>query len=243
MNKGSFKRLLNLPPHRDISNANRFVIERAFTLSGDELVREVNRLGYDFSAEHAREHIKLLKKQIEIAVSKFGENFDLECFCDVGATNLFDEYLSMHDDSDFYKKALIFNPDYNIKGELSSLKRSALIAVRHQRFSKSHSGIDYFYGACENALKKIGVNPNDEISGVSKSLILTMEVMAVIGGMQFYLPKAIELHKAISDVDMYIDSISMSLSEVALKYGVSYKTISIAAKRVRLAMKEYEEGK
>ncbi|WP_262017354.1 Mor transcription activator family protein [Serratia liquefaciens] len=242
MSEKSFRKLLQMPPHKDISRVNRLVIESSFTLTTDELVRIINRLGYAFAAEQAREHNILLKSQLESASEKFGDDFDLDYFCDVGGSDLFNDFMELHGSEDFYTKALDFNPDYNINGELASLKRKALVAVRHQRFSKTHECIDYVEGAFQKALKKIGVNPNDEISGVSKSLILTMSVMNDIGGMQFYLPKAVELHKTISDVDMYIDYFSMSLREASLKYGVSFKTISTVVKRVRAAIKEYEDG-
>lgn len=239
----SFKKLLENPPHKDISKLNRFFVESGLTASVDDVVRFANRLGYIFAAEHAREHRFLLKKQLNQAEKQLGDDFDLNFFCDVAGTGFFNDFMEFHGVDDFYQKAINFIPDININGEFSSLKKKALIAVRHQKFSKIYTGIDYVERALHTSLKRIGVNPNDEILGLSKSLTLTMLLMDEIGGIQFYLPKAFELQKIISDVDMYIDSFSMDARTAALKYGVSYKTVHTVAKRISSAMKEYEEGK
>jgi Mor family transcriptional regulator len=61
------------------------------------------------------------------------------------------------------------------------------------------------------ALKKIGVNPDEEINGTSKSAVATMHLMDSIGGIQFYLPKNHSLKRIINDVDMYMDSFKMTI--------------------------------
>lgn len=50
-------------------------------------------------------------------------------------------------------------------------------------------------GAIEAALKKIGVDPQEEVNSTTKIFIATKAFLEVVGGIQFYLPKADSLSR------------------------------------------------
>ncbi|MGE0936675.1 Mor transcription activator family protein [Yersinia enterocolitica] len=242
MAEKSFKKLLLCAPHADISKVNKYIVSRCFTCLTDDVVSYVNRLGYIFAAQPAREHVILLKEQFKVASETFGDKFELDYFCDVGGTEFFQDFMCAYDKDFFYQEMIKFNPDFNFTGDLSKIRRRAMIALRSESFSDIGQGVSYVMGAIEAALKKIGINPNDDIGGVSKLIITTMSLMDDIGGMQLYLPKAQELNKLANNINIYVDSYSMKTSALSLKYGLSYKSIHSVTKRVRTAIKKYEDG-
>ncbi|OUE63905.1 hypothetical protein AZ002_000821 [Citrobacter freundii] len=79
-----------------------------------------------------------------------------------------------------------FNPDLNFTGDLSDIKRRAFTAVKEQELKGLGEGASIYLDALEMALKKIGINPEDEINGVSKSVIALSYIMDAIGGTQLY---------------------------------------------------------
>lgn len=238
--KNPFYLLLKHPPHKDISAINTFIITGCFTRQTNEVLEFIRRTGYDSDMTSTLHYINFVKKQLKQAVDKFGESIEIDFFCDVAGTKYFDDFMLSYDNGEFYKDMTAFSPDLNFTGDAAKIKRRAFLAVMSKRLSCEHPGISYFNDALEEALKKIGVNPQDEINGVSKSVLATMHLMDSIGGIQIYLPKAHPLKCAINDIGIYADSFKMDLKSIALKHGVTNKTVSAVIHRVRKAIKEYE---
>lgn len=242
MAEKTFKKLLEGAPHKDISAANRFIVSSCFTCSVDNLVSFVHRLGYRLGAQLAKEHIVLVKNQFTLATEKFSDKFELDYFCDVAGTDFYHDFMLVYDKDNFYQEMIKFNPEFSFTGDLSKIRRRALAALRSKSFSDVGQGVSYVMSAVDTALKKIGVDPEDEVGGLSKLMVTTLSLMDEIGGMQFYLPKAQELNKIINNLNIYVDSYHMKTSELSIKYGLSFKGVHQVTGRVRAAIKEYEEG-
>lgn len=238
-----FKNLLDSAPHKDIRKINQHIINSCFTCKVDELITFIRRLGYTTHAQMVREYIAELKKQFDSASERYGDRLEIDYFCDVGGTVFFDDFMHVYDKDDFYNEMVKFNPDFIFNGELKDIRRKALTAIQRKQFSSVGEGSLFLMDSLSTGLKKIGVDPEKEIGGLSKLFIVAMSMMESIGGAQFYLPKGIELMRIVNSVDIYIDSYTMNSRDMAVKYGVSYKSIYHVIKAVRLAMKEYEEGK
>ncbi|EKH9632806.1 hypothetical protein PAL15_002399 [Salmonella enterica] len=241
INQISFTEVLKQPPHKDISRTNKYIVSQGFSCGPDLLINFLSRLGYSFSPQLAKTYISSLKKQFDEFCEKRKDESDIEYFYDVGGTPFYSELIAFCLSDDFYNKAVKFNPELNFSGELSGLKKRVFRALKEKEFRNIGSGVLYLTSAVDMALKKIGVNPYDEINNLSKSQIVAMSMMNDIGGMQFYLPKGRELECVINRVDIYIDSLRMDYRDVAIKYGISNKSVFTLAERVRTAIKEYED--
>ncbi|MGK3349455.1 Mor transcription activator family protein [Escherichia coli] len=97
-------------------------------------------------------------------------------------------------------------------------------------------------GAIEAALKKIGVDPQEEVNGTTKIFIATKAFLEVVGGIQFYLPKADSLSRIIKKANIYADSYVMSPAELAIKYGESGKSIYTTIKHVGAVIGNHEQS-
>lgn len=241
--QNSFSQLIKYPPHKDITVINKYIITGCFTFKVKDVIDFINKTGYESSHFVVDEYIKSVKTQLDEAQNKLGDEFDIEFFCDVAGTELFPDFISAHSQSNPYEELVKFNPDLNFSGNRSKLKQRAFIAVRNKEFKNIYEGVSYINNAIEMALKKIGVNPDEEINGTSKSAVATMHLMDSIGGIQFYLPKNHSLKRIINDVDMYMDSFKMDYKKIAIKHGVNFRTVRTVIKRVHDAIKEYEGKK
>ena len=238
--KNSFNRLLQFPPHKDITTINKFIVSGSFTRSSREIFDYIKKVGYESDITSIFKYINLIKSQLNLANETFGDEVDIDFFCDVAGTSYFEHFICTYGQDSFFDEMAELNPMFNFKGHLSKIKQNAFMALKNVEFKKTGDSVSLYLGALEVALKRIGVNPNDEINGVSKSIIALLYVMNTIGGTMLYLPKGDALNRVITDVDIYIDNHRMDAGSVALKYGVTYKTVSIASKRVREAIKLYE---
>lgn len=240
MMKTSFNALLALAPHKDITAINKFITSSCFTCTGQDTLSFIRKMGYRFNLSDTSVYIGLVKKQFEEACTKFGDTVEIDFFCDVAGTKYFEDFMAVYDKDSFYQEMINFNPDFNYTGNLKSIRSRAFTAVREKDLQNPGEGISYLIGALENALKKIGVNPEDDMNGMTKSLRMAMSIMNDIGGMQFYLPKGDLLKRVVNKIDIYTDSYTMGTQQLAIKYGVSFKAIILVIKSVKQAMKEYE---
>lgn len=238
--KDSFDSLLKYPPHKDITAINKFIVTGCFIRTTADILSFIKRSGYNTNLTYTLSYVNLIKSQLSKASKKFGERVEIDFFCDVAGTKNFDDFMNLCDKDDFYQGMIKYNPDYNSCGGISNLKRKAFQAVLSAQTKDEFVGVSYITEALEHSLKKIGINPFDEINGISKSSILTMHLMDCIGGIQIYLPKSHPLKRIIADIDIYEDSFKMEFKQMAIKYGLTYKTISLVMRRTLAAIKEYE---
>ena len=238
--RNSFSRLLEQAPHKDISAINKFILSGCFTKKTSEVYGFIKRMGYTCNNNVIKKHVELVKSQLAEVQNKFGPEVELEFFCDVAGTSFFNDFIHVYDKDSFYQEMISFNPDFKFTGDLANIKRRAFMAMKEKEFQHVGEGISVYLGALELALKKIGVNPEEEINGMSKSVIAMICIMRVIGGMQLYLPKGDIFNRVLNQVDMYVDSFRMEPQALARKYGVTFKTVITASKIVSGAIKEYE---
>ncbi|HDK6067980.1 TPA: hypothetical protein M4Z47_006164 [Klebsiella variicola] len=236
----NFNTLLAQAPHKDITAINKFITSSCFTRTGQETLSFIRKMGYRYNLCDTSIYIRLVKEQFEEARRKFGDSVEIDFFCDVAGTKYFEDFMAVYDKDSFYQEMIYFNPDFNYTGNLKSIRNRAFTAVREKDLQNPGEGVSYLIGALENALKRIGVNPEDEMNGMTKALIMAMTVMNDIGGMQFYLPKGELLKRVVNKIDIYTDSYTMGTQQLAIKYGVSFKAITLVIKSVRQAIKEYE---
>lgn len=238
--KKSFSRLLQFAPNKDITRVNKFIVSGCFARKTREVLEYIKRAGYDSDLTSVCNYMKLVKEQFSTTQQKFGQEIEIDFFCDVAGTKCFDDFITNYDKRDFYQQMINFNPDLNFSGDLSNIKRRAFMAVKDRELKSVGEGASIYLDALEMALKKIGVNPEDEINGVSKSVIALSYIMDAIGGTQLYLPKSDILGKIINEVGMYADGFKMDSQSVARKYGVTFNTVSKVSKRVSDSIKIYE---
>lgn len=241
MKKISFNTLLSLAPHRDITAVNKFILSSCFTCCTQKLVSYIQRLGYISYPEEARNHIVLIKQQFENAREKFGNEIETDFFCDVAGTRFFEDFMLLYNKDSFYQEMINFNPDFNYTGNLKKIRARALTSIRCKELQHQSEGVTYIMDALDSALRKIGVNPLEDISGTNKLIVATMCILDDIGGMQFYLPKGEVLKRITNRTNIYTDSFIMSTQQLAVKYGVSYKTVHNTIRSVEKAIKEYEQ--
>ncbi|WP_407219772.1 Mor transcription activator family protein [Escherichia coli] len=91
-------------------------------------------------------------------------------------------------------------------------------------------------------MKKIGVDPQEEVNSTTKTFIATKAFLEVVGGIQFYLPKADSLSRTIKKANIYADSYVMSPAELAIKYGESGKSIYTTIKHVGAVIGNHEQS-
>ncbi len=238
--KKSFSRLLQFAPNKDITRINKFIISGCFARKTREVLEYIKRTGYESDITRVSNYIKLVKEQFSAMQYKFGQEIEVDFFCDVAGTKYFDDFIKNYDKNDFYQRMTNFNPDLNFTGDLSDIKRRAFTAVKEQELKGLGEGASIYLDALEMALKKIGNNPEDEINGVSKSVIALSYIMDAIGGTQLYLPKSDILGKIINEVGIYIDGFKMDSQSIARKYGVTFKTVNKVSKHVSDSIKNYE---
>lgn len=97
-------------------------------------------------------------------------------------------------------------------------------------------------GAIEAALKKNWSRPTRRSNGTTKIFIATKAFLEVVGGIQFYLPKADSLSRIIKKANIYADSYVMSPAELAIKYGESGKSIYTTIKHVGAVIGNHEQS-
>lgn len=238
--KNSFSNLLKSPPHKDITAINKFIVSGCFSRTTPEILEFIKRSGYKSDITSTFHYVKLIKEQLDTAKEKFGQDIEIEFFCDVAGTMYFEDFMHVYDKDSFYHEMVKFNPEFNFHGDLAKIKRRAFMALKDSELKKVGGNISIYLGALELALKKIGVDPEEEINGMSKSIVAMMYIMRAIGGIQIYLPKGDILNRMINEVDIYTDGYMMDSQSIARKYGVTFKTVSTVSKRVRDAIKEYE---
>lgn len=238
--KTNFNTLLAQAPHKDITAINKFITSSCFTCTGQETLLFIRKTGYRYSLCDAVLYIKKVKEQFEEACSKFGGSVEVDFFCDVAGTKHFDDFMAVYDKDSFYQDMINYNPEFNYSGDLKKIHNRALRAVRDKDFQSYGEGIHNIMEALERALKKVGINPSEDINGTSKVIAATMQILEDIGGMQLYLPRSDALKRTVNKVDIYTDSYRMEPRQLAVKYGVTDKTVYLAIKYVKQAIKEYE---
>lgn len=238
--KTNFNTLLAQAPHKDITAINKFITSSCFTCTGQEALLFIRKNGYRCNLSDSTLYIQKVKEQFEEARTKFGNNVEVDFFCDVAGTKYFEDFMAVYDKDSFYQDMINYNPEFNYSGTLRKMRDRALRAVRDKDFQSYGDGIHNIMEALERALKKIGINPTDDISGTSKVVAATMQILDDIGGMQLYLPRSDALKRTVNKVNIYTDSYNMSPKQLAVKYGVTDKTVYLAIKYVEQAIKEYE---
>lgn len=240
--KATLSKLLQFAPHHDITRINKFIVSGCFARHSQDVLKYIKHVGYSGSLKSVSNHTTLIKQQFEIAQQKHGQEIEIDLFCDVAGTKYFDVFMDNYDKPDFYQQMMVCNPDFHFSGDLSKLKKLAFAAIKDNEFQGTGEGVSYLLDALDIALKKIGVNSEDEINGVSKSIIVASHIMDTIGGVQFYLPKGDILGKLLTDIGIYIDGFRMSNQDIARKYGVTFNTAIATSRRVSKAIKNYESG-
>ena len=238
--RNSFSRLLKFPPHKDITEINKFIVSGCFTRNASEVFDFIKRQGYNSDITSVYSYIKCIEEQLNTAKAKFGDDLEIDFFCDVAGTVCFESFMHAYDKDTFYHEMIKFSPEFNFHGGFAKIKRRAFMAIKEKELQKTGNSISVYLGALDIALKKIGVNPEEEINGMSKSIVVMLYIMKSIGGIQMYLPKGDILTRMINEVEIYTDGYLMDGQSVARKHGITQKTVNIVSKRVAQAMREYE---
>lgn len=242
MAKQTFKNLMLTPPHNDITAINKFIVSSCFARDICDVMSYIGKMGYACNYNEVSEHVKLIEKQFHAVKHEQGCGCEIDVFCNVAGTALFNEFMSVCGKKTFYLDAMKFEPDFFSGGPVKHIRKTAIIALLRNETKILPESVTMIMGAIEAALKKIGVDPQEEVNSTTKIFIATKAFLEVVGGIQFYLPKADSLSRIMKKASIYADSYVMSPAELAIKYGESGKSIYTTIKHVGAVIGNYEQS-